>query len=231
MYIVLWRDDMGILERKEKERIIRRNDVIDAAETLFMEKGFEQTTMDEIAKSAGFTKKTIYTYISSKDEIYMEIMLRGFNLLNKQIDESLELHHYKSCIDNIKLLGMTYAKFSLEHKYYYRAITNYENKAIDFDQSNQGNQSKLIESCYTAGQYSMHHLENFISMGLERNEIIKNVDPKIMALYLWSSMTGLINIIRKKEQYVTVYFHENTDLILEEGLKLILNSIINKNIN
>jgi AcrR family transcriptional regulator len=219
---------MGTLERKEKERIIRRNDVIDAAETLFMEKGFEQTTMDEIAKSAGFTKKTIYTYISSKDEIYMEIMLRGFQLLNKLIDEALALQRYESCIDDIKLLGLTFASFSMKHNYYFRAITNYENKALDFDQSNQGNQRTLIESCYTAGQYSMHYLETFIRNGIEKKEIINTLDPKIVALFLWSSMTGLINIVGRKEKYVIAYFNDNTDLILEEGLNLILNSIINK---
>lgn len=219
---------MGILERKEKERIIRRNDVIDAAETLFMEKGFEQTTMDEIAKYSGFTKKTIYTYISSKDEIYMEIMLRGFHLLNKLIDESLELQRCESPIDNIKLLGVTFAKFSMEHSYYYRAITNYENKALDFDQSNQGSQRTLIENCYSAGQYSMQYLETFIRNGIEKREIINTLDPKIVALFLWSSMAGLINIVGRKEKYVIAYFNDNTDLILEEGLNLILNSIINK---
>jgi AcrR family transcriptional regulator len=213
---------MGIAERKEKERLARRNDVIEAAEALFREKGFDHTTMDNIAKDTGFTKKTIYTFFSSKDEIYMEIMIRGFNALNKMIDFKLDSGHGESSIKNVEHLGLAFVDFSMNYPYYYKAITDYENKEFDFKQSNQ---SKLIENCYIAGQYSMERLQTFINEGVLNNEIISNVDPKIIALVLWSSMTGLINLVGRKEKYVAAYFNENTDVVLKEGLKLILNSI------
>ena len=73
---------MGIIERKEKERLIRKNDMINAAERVFFKKGFENSTMDDIAKEAEFTKKTIYSYFKSKEELYYEIMLLGFKALN-----------------------------------------------------------------------------------------------------------------------------------------------------
>ena len=104
---------MGIVERKEKERLTRRNDVIGAAEALFREKGFDHTTMDDIAKDAGFTKKTIYTYFSSKDEIYMEIMIRGFNALNKLIDLKLDSGPRESSIKSIEHLGLALVAFSM----------------------------------------------------------------------------------------------------------------------
>jgi len=213
---------MGTVERKEKERLTRRQDVIDAAEALFMEKGYEHATMDDIAMDAGFTKKTIYAYFSSKDEISMEIMLKGFKALNKLIDDTLALNINESSIESIRCLGLAFADFSQKYPYYYKIITNYENKERDFNPSNP---SKLVDDCYIAGQYSMQHLEAFIKAGISKKEILDDTDPKIIALVLWSSVTGLINIIGRKEKYIAAYFNDNTNLILLEGLKLILNAI------
>jgi AcrR family transcriptional regulator len=51
---------MGIVERKNRERLNRKIDILNAAERIFYKKGFEYSTMDDIAKEAEFTKKTIY---------------------------------------------------------------------------------------------------------------------------------------------------------------------------
>ena len=71
---------MGIIERKEREKLARKTEIINAAEKIFFKKGFENSTMDDIAKEAEFTKKTLYSYFKSKEELYFEIMLLGFNI-------------------------------------------------------------------------------------------------------------------------------------------------------
>ena len=40
---------MGIAERKERERLQRRQEIIQAAEEVFFSEGFEKSTMDDIA--------------------------------------------------------------------------------------------------------------------------------------------------------------------------------------
>ena len=47
------------LSRRERERLVRESEIIAAAEKLFIVKGFDNTTMDEIAKAAEFTKRTV----------------------------------------------------------------------------------------------------------------------------------------------------------------------------
>jgi len=48
----------------------RRHHLIDAAEAIFLEKGFHAATMDEIARCAGMSKKTIYQVFPSKIELF-----------------------------------------------------------------------------------------------------------------------------------------------------------------
>jgi TetR/AcrR family transcriptional regulator of autoinduction and epiphytic fitness len=53
----------------------RRHHLIDSAEAVFLEKGFHSATMDEIARCAGMSKKTIYQVFPSKIELF-DVLLR-----------------------------------------------------------------------------------------------------------------------------------------------------------
>lgn len=44
-----------------------------AAETLFLEHGFEGASMDAIAELAGVTKQTVYSYAGSKEALFLEV--------------------------------------------------------------------------------------------------------------------------------------------------------------
>jgi AcrR family transcriptional regulator len=53
----------------EEEQLRRRREIFEASVHLFLEKGFHETSMREIAKAAGVGKSTLYDYFKSKDEI------------------------------------------------------------------------------------------------------------------------------------------------------------------
>ncbi len=54
----------------------RRTQILDAAITVFSEKGFHRATIKEIARVAGVADGTIYTYFASKDEILLAVLDR-----------------------------------------------------------------------------------------------------------------------------------------------------------
>lgn len=62
------------LGRKERERLLHQEEIFRAAEKLFSEKGFEATTMDDIATAAEFAKGTLYKHFESKDELFTELV-------------------------------------------------------------------------------------------------------------------------------------------------------------
>ncbi len=76
-----------ILTRKEREREFRRNEILAAAVKFFAQKGFEQTTLDEIADAAEFGKGTLYNYFQNKEEIYTAILERIFSDYFKLIED------------------------------------------------------------------------------------------------------------------------------------------------
>jgi AcrR family transcriptional regulator len=52
----------------------RRVQLLDIALELFAEKGYHQTSMNEIAEAAGVTKPVLYQHFESKEELYLELL-------------------------------------------------------------------------------------------------------------------------------------------------------------
>ncbi|SFB08132.1 transcriptional regulator, TetR family [Collimonas sp. OK607] len=54
----------------------RRQAILDTAEQMFNEVGFDRTSMSEMSARLGGSKATLYNYFSSKEEIFVEVMRR-----------------------------------------------------------------------------------------------------------------------------------------------------------
>ena len=55
----------------EEEQASRRHEIFHKIVNVFVKKGFHETSMREIAESAGLGKSTLYDYFKTKDEILM----------------------------------------------------------------------------------------------------------------------------------------------------------------
>lgn len=67
-------EEINKLSRKDRERLQRRNEIIHAAAKCFSQKGYNKTTLEEIATEAEFGIGTIYNYFQSKEEIYKHLL-------------------------------------------------------------------------------------------------------------------------------------------------------------
>ena len=73
-------------KRKIEERQLRKSRILEGALRVYNAVGIDKTTMDEIAVESGFGKATLYYYFSSKDDVFVEIMEKGW----KQLWEGIE---------------------------------------------------------------------------------------------------------------------------------------------
>jgi len=64
---------VAIIEERP-QHLERREQLLAVAKKIFAERGFQPTTMDDIAKEAGFTKPILYQFFQSKTELYKEIV-------------------------------------------------------------------------------------------------------------------------------------------------------------
>ena len=76
-------------KRKIQERNLRKIKILDGALRVFKTHGIEKTTMDQIAIESGFGKATLYYYYHSKDDVFVDIMERGWKDLWEGIESRI----------------------------------------------------------------------------------------------------------------------------------------------
>ncbi len=66
--------EVPALSRRDRERLLRRTAILDAARAVFAEKGYEQATLDEVAERAEFGKGTLYNYFpDGKEDLFFTL--------------------------------------------------------------------------------------------------------------------------------------------------------------
>ncbi|GIC76993.1 TetR/AcrR family transcriptional regulator [Moritella sp. F3] len=68
-------------EKNMSRSELKRAAVLDSAMLEFQAKGFKATSMDDIAKRAEVSKRTVYNHFASKEVLFSAIMLKMMNLL------------------------------------------------------------------------------------------------------------------------------------------------------
>lgn len=186
---------MGIVERREREKELRRQSIIDAAERVFFSKGMEQATVDDIAEAAELSKGTIYLYFKSKEELYLAIHLRGLDILDKLFTDAIRTG--RNGFEQVKAIGEAYFEYYRSYPEYFNALSYYETLAIDYE-----NPDPLLEECLTRGDGVNGIVLQSIQRGIEDGSIRSDIDPFKVSLILWGQTTGLILFAAHKKELI-----------------------------
>jgi len=77
-------------DRRKRHRLLRRADILRAAEHIFARKGYHKATIQDIAKEAQYAVGTVYLYFTDKDALYFSILeekMRGlFSVLRERVE-------------------------------------------------------------------------------------------------------------------------------------------------
>jgi AcrR family transcriptional regulator len=74
---------------REERRLLTREQVLSAALEVFEEQGYPNSSVEEIAERAGFTRKAVYSNFSGKAELLLEIVERRFQAHVDRVEEML----------------------------------------------------------------------------------------------------------------------------------------------
>lgn len=75
-----------VLSRRERKKLETRQALLEAAVSLFHEKGCEATTVEEITERADVAKGTFFNYFSSKEALLGELTVWGLDRLRAELD-------------------------------------------------------------------------------------------------------------------------------------------------
>jgi len=210
---------MGIAERKEREKLQRRNDIIDAAEKVLFSRGFESATMDEIAEMAELSKGTLYLYFKSKEDLQFAIFMRGSDILMKMMKDNLspDSKGYQRLLE----LADSFIRFSRENRNYFSLFMYYEGNrmgALNIDQVQLQVYLKEDDSPLTL-------VTQQVIMGMQDGSLRDDLAAEVFSATLWSQMLGVLIVLNNKADLYEI-FNLKADEILQTHLELVSNGSI-----
>lgn len=179
---------MGITERKERERAERREAIVDAAEQVILEKGFEEVTMEEIADRAELSKGTLYLYFQNKTALYLAICGRGSKKLNSKFAKILTMD--RPGIELVRMLGETYMEFVRQNPIYFHAFSFYES----IQDQEFLSESEMAMMCEESAREAMAYITRTLQIGMQDGSIDDSYDPRELSVMIWASSRGIVQV-------------------------------------
>lgn len=178
---------MGLLERRGKEKDDRRKLILQSARSLFLQKGFNKVTVDEIAKFSELGKGSIYLYFNSKEEIYAQVLLNDIEKFNQHTSGLFS--RKKSAADLLVEFSYTYADFFLNDSELFRILMIY---MLQPDQMNLS--EELNPQIIKANTKSIDVFGKILELGSESKELPANINSKQNQYAIWGLLNGIISL-------------------------------------
>ncbi|MDS9471592.1 TetR/AcrR family transcriptional regulator [Sporosarcina pasteurii] len=171
---------------------------------LFQEKGFSETSIQDIVDSLGVTKGTFYYYFKSKEQLLMDIHLRYIDELLDFQKEIIE--NEQTCRDKVvKIVGLIIGDIKSQRangRVYFREMRNLK---ADNAEIIKAKRSEFREK-----------LERIIVEGMESGEFRHNLNAKMITLailgvtnwtYQWMDPSGDVTVEEVAEMFADFVLH------------------------
>ena len=186
----------------------RKNQIINAAEDVFTQKGFSEARMDDIAVETGLSKGTLYLYFKSKDDLIIAILDRMFQREFRQL-ENLDQDAAsateaiwkitdlltKEILSLLRLIPIVYQflELAFRNRYVQKALKKYVNRYLDI-------------------------LIPIIQRGIDSGEF-RQVDAREVAIAMGAMMEGTLLLWVYDKSIVEPEYH------IHSGMKLLLEGV------
>jgi AcrR family transcriptional regulator len=175
---------MGSITRILRTKDTTRRSILDTALQMIEAKGCDCISMRKLADEIGYTAPVIYDHYKNKEEIYFEIVRKGYMLLNNDIKIASARHKVAA----LKIEGMwiAYWDFANQHKEIYQLMFG------------------INASCFPKAQITINGEGIYKLFSPAIGSLFKdseNMDKDIQVKFLtyWAFIHGLIaiNLVRK----------------------------------
>lgn len=193
---------MEIESRRDREKKVREGEIILAAERIFRLKGYENTSMDDIALEAQFTKRTLYQYFASKENLLFAVLKKGMaefqKFLNGEIDPTLTGYEV------VRQTMLASYRFYSEYPEFFKLMNQVGTARQQVTDSGENRQSY-----FTTNDAMFDNLALVIKAGQADGSIAADLDAKKTSLSLLFLMTAYFNQLAVTGNSFSAHFNMN----------------------
>lgn len=204
---------MGVRERKERDKAEMREMILQSAHKLFIDRGFEEVSIRNIAEAIEYSPATIYLYFKDKNEIFYALHNEAFKRFNAMMGEHLST--IPDPFDRLIGMGEGYIRFAMEHPKYYEIMFIMESP-MDCEENREE---------WEEGNKALAALENLL-ITCQQAGRFQGQDPRVLAFSIWSYMHGMCSLsLRKRLRCYSVEDGQRIPRESFENFKMMLSNL------
>jgi len=193
---------MAVSERRKRAISEMKEGILDAASTLFINTGYEETTLRKIAKTIGYNQATIYNYYGNKEEIFFALQKRAFSKFYEEFEELR--NSTLSGFEKFEQIGKTYVEFAMNNPHHYQLM---------FILQKPMNAAERLDPEWKIGLKNHELLTETIEQcNREGTMNIPNIAAG--AFMIWSMVHGMVSLIIMDRCH-TLQDHNIDDIVLQ----------------
>ena len=207
--------------RNEKELEKIRERIIDGALNIIVEKGLSGLTMRQLASRIGMTAPNIYNYFPNKDALYLSIVIRGFEMLRKDLKRAYRCSSAPE--KRVRAMIDAYMAFGIRHPRYYDIMFS---RTTPRHNDYVGTPFEKLSEIEYRISMDIAELANKAAgelMGANATD----EDLRLRVIQIWSLLHGMIGL---RNSDVVTYVAENPGRIysqlIDEFIVIVRNSTI-----
>ncbi len=212
----------------QSKRQIKESNIIDAAERIFANVGFKNAKMDDIATEAGITKVTLYSYMHSKENLYMSITFKAMQLLNDEYYNTIDKFKTESGAECVVALAKTFMDFCETNYLYSEALLEYFSiiRSTSRGEDNSKLTDAMNESISFLKLQDIHNIPfkmtiHEMQRGKDDGSIHPTLDPAIQTIYGWAAIIGYVKVISASGKNATPFLKIDPSILKEYHLKTV----------
>lgn len=204
--------------RKKELQSVHRKNISMAAEQLFLKKGIENTSMNDIAKASGYSKATLYVYFKNKEELIGVLVLESMQKLHDYINSALKQSNDTK--ERYKKICHALVTYQEEYPFYFKMAL--ETIKIDFETTNFLPEEK---ETFLVGEQINDALSAFLEDGIKKGDVRPDIEILPTIVSFWGMLAGLIQLAANKEAYMEQSMGKSKREFLLYGFELLYHSI------
>ena len=208
---------MGIAERKQREKQLRREEIVLAAEKIFFSKGFDLSTMDDIAEEAELSKGTLYLYFKSKEDLHMAVARKAIHLLKSVTLQATE--GGANALEKLGRMGRACMVFSRTNPDHMKAIIAQEEMIPQTLNITANDVQELVYK-----ESTVETVIQLVEQGVAEKLIRADIPVLLVANTLWMTVLSVVRFVTMKPVLLEA-LELSQDQILESHFELVLNGI------
>ena len=191
----------------ESKRGQRGPALLAAAEELFVTQGYAQTTMEQVAREAGFSKRTVYLYFKNKDELFIAVAEQGLIILRETLEgRGIGRMDIPDAIDAILEI---YLDFAREYPTYFNMIFR------EVTPQMIANSSEELRARVEEHEWACLGVVVEVIERAKQQQMIGDVDPLEVAGIFWGTATGILLLSMGGSQ--TVFARKTREELIEKA--------------